>query len=327
MTGDSDDLILAMDVAPGGRRSAPANTTLLVALARAGALPILEADGDDDIVATVRAITSRTERPFAVQPGADLAPAGEELSTLLPTAATTIVLGASTVAELISTSDLEATIAGWSRHRRVLAEITSEAEARAAVDAGAVGLIAKGCESGGRVGSTETFVLLQQTVDLGVPVWARGGIGLHTAAGAVAAGARGVVLDGQLSLVRETNLPAATRAAIAAMDGSETRVIGDHRVYTRPDLPVAARGAAEPSAAIAAELGPDIGLRPVPDRTGRRVGGPAGRPVQDGRRSGRGRSAPRYEPTWPTPTSTRRCGPTAGSPRATASVTRLPRGR
>ena len=36
------------------------------------------------------------------------------------------------------------------------------------------------------VGVTEAFVLFQQVIDLGVPVWVRGGIGLHPAA-AVAA--------------------------------------------------------------------------------------------------------------------------------------------
>ncbi|HEV2372499.1 MAG TPA: SDR family NAD(P)-dependent oxidoreductase [Streptosporangiaceae bacterium] len=64
-----------------------------------------------------------------------------------------------------------------------------------------------------------------------------GGIGRHTAAAAVAGGARGVVLDSQLALVSETRLPREVAAAVAAMDGSETTVAGGYRVYTRPDLP------------------------------------------------------------------------------------------
>ncbi|MGH3830832.1 MAG: SDR family oxidoreductase [Pseudonocardiaceae bacterium] len=116
------------------------------------------------------------------------------------------------------------------------------AQAHAAVRAGAHGLIAKGTEAGGRVGATTTFVLLQQLLaesGISVPVWAAGGIGPHTAAAAVAGGAAGVVLDAQLALVAEADLPGPVAAAIRAMDGSETAVIGEHRLYTRPDLPVA----------------------------------------------------------------------------------------
>lgn len=70
-----------------------------------------------------------------------------------------------------------------------------------------------------------------------VPVYAAGGIGAHTAAAAVAGGAAGVVLDVQLALAREMDLPADIVAALEAMDGSETRIVAGHRVYTRPDLP------------------------------------------------------------------------------------------
>ncbi|MBK9032322.1 MAG: SDR family NAD(P)-dependent oxidoreductase [Myxococcales bacterium] len=125
--------------------------------------------------------------------------------------------------------------------RRVLVQATSLAEAQAAVAAGADGIIAKGSEAGGRVGETTTFVLVQELVGaLAVPVWAQGGLGVHTAAACRAGGAAGVVLDSQLALCREATLPADVRAAIAAMDGSETTVVAGHRVFTRPDLPVAA---------------------------------------------------------------------------------------
>jgi acyl transferase domain-containing protein/NAD(P)H-dependent flavin oxidoreductase YrpB (nitropropane dioxygenase family)/NAD(P)-dependent dehydrogenase (short-subunit alcohol dehydrogenase family)/acyl carrier protein len=126
--------------------------------------------------------------------------------------------------------------------RRTFVEVTAVAQGRAAVSAGAYGLIAKGTEAGGRVGTTTTFVLLQQLLtdpQIHVPVWAAGGIGLHTAAAAVAGGAAGVVLDAQLALVTETDLPPEVAAAIRMMDGSETAVVGGHRLYTRPDLPTA----------------------------------------------------------------------------------------
>ncbi|HEY0935499.1 MAG TPA: beta-ketoacyl synthase N-terminal-like domain-containing protein, partial [Trebonia sp.] len=104
---------------------------------------------------------------------------------------------------------------------------------------GAAGLVARGTEAGGRVGSLSTFVLVQQLTGTfpGVPVWALGGIGPHTAAAAVAGGAHGVVIDVQLALTAESRLPAAVAAALGAMDGSETRLAGGYRVYTRPGLP------------------------------------------------------------------------------------------
>ncbi|MGH3935074.1 MAG: beta-ketoacyl synthase N-terminal-like domain-containing protein, partial [Pseudonocardiaceae bacterium] len=124
--------------------------------------------------------------------------------------------------------------------RRAFVEVMSVAQARTAVQAGAYGLIAKGAEAGGRVGSTTTFVLLQQLLadpQINVPIWAAGGIGLHTAAAAVAGGAAGVVLDAQLALVAEADLPDEVAAAIQVMDGTETAVVGGHRLYARPDLP------------------------------------------------------------------------------------------
>jgi acyl transferase domain-containing protein/NAD(P)H-dependent flavin oxidoreductase YrpB (nitropropane dioxygenase family)/NADP-dependent 3-hydroxy acid dehydrogenase YdfG len=132
--------------------------------------------------------------------------------------------------------------------RRVLAEVTSLEEARAAIAAGASGVIAKGCEAGGRVGDETTFVLVQRLASaLDVPVWAQGGIGEHTAAACIAGGAAGVVLDVQLALVRESSLPAAVQAAIAAMDGSETTLVDGARVFAREGaakgLPIGQDGA------------------------------------------------------------------------------------
>ncbi|MFF7976455.1 SDR family NAD(P)-dependent oxidoreductase [Streptomyces sp. NPDC007905] len=125
---------------------------------------------------------------------------------------------------------------------RLLAEVTDLAQAREAVGAGAHGLIARGAESGGRVGVLSTFVLLQlllHEAELGVPVWACGGIGPRTAAAAVAGGAAGVVLDSQLALLAESRLPETVRAAVRSLDGSETVVVAGHRVLRRrgPDTP------------------------------------------------------------------------------------------
>ncbi|WP_433335937.1 SDR family NAD(P)-dependent oxidoreductase [Spirillospora sp. CA-294931] len=156
----------------------------------------------------------------------------------LPDAAGTVVVDA---AAMLGDGPVDAP--AYARGRRLLVEVVDPEEAAAASRlCGGLphGFIARGCESGGRVGELTTFVLLQRMLAdprVDVPVWAAGGIGPHTAAAAVAGGARGVVLDVQLSLVREMDLPADVTAALAAMDGSETRVVRGHRVYTRPDLP------------------------------------------------------------------------------------------
>jgi acyl transferase domain-containing protein/NAD(P)H-dependent flavin oxidoreductase YrpB (nitropropane dioxygenase family)/NAD(P)-dependent dehydrogenase (short-subunit alcohol dehydrogenase family)/acyl carrier protein len=115
-------------------------------------------------------------------------------------------------------------------------------EAQAAEAAGADAVIAKGHEAGGWIGEEGCYVLLQRLLGgVSVPVWAAGGIGLHTAAAAYVAGAAGVVLDSQLLLTRESPLPDITRSRIASMDGSETAVVGAQigaplRVYGRPGL-------------------------------------------------------------------------------------------
>ncbi len=151
---------------------------------------------------------------------------------------------------------------------RVLVEVTDLEQALTAVRAGAHGLIARGGESGGRVGELSTFVLLQHLLSapgVDLPVWACGGIGLHTAAAAVAGGAAGVVLDSQLALLAESALPEAAMAALRSMDGSETTVVAGHRVLHRRGRDTA-RPAADDPARVSAALGardPRTQLLPV----------------------------------------------------------------
>ncbi len=140
--------------------------------------------------------------------------------------------------------------------RQLWMEVRSARQAAAAIAAGAHGLVAVGHEAGGLVGSETSFVLLQRLVKrFDRPIWVRGGIGLHTAAAAIAGGAAGVVLDSQLALVRESTLPESVRRAIANMDGSETIVVAGHRLFTRPDLPVAQLTHLTTAAEIAPRLG------------------------------------------------------------------------
>ena len=196
---------------------------LVVALCNAGILGVLDLGRDRTRAEHAIAAASSRVREFGVR-----VPDGCDIAELPTQVSTVIVTTARDVARFSS--------------RRVLAQVTSLDEARAAIAAGADGVIAKGCEAGGRIGDETTFVLLQRLVaELAVPVWAQGGIGEFTAAACIAGGAAGVVLDTQLALVRESSLPAEIQAAIGAMDGSETTILDGHRVYTRPDLPVAQR--------------------------------------------------------------------------------------
>lgn len=137
--------------------------------------------------------------------------------------------------------DLPAAVAAArDTERLVLAEVRNVDEAGVASAAGVDGLIARGSEAGGFGGAESTFVLLQRVVQAtGLPVWVAGGVGLHSAAAAVAAGARGIVLERQLALTRESALPDGARALFAKLDGSETSVYGARldegvRVLDRP---------------------------------------------------------------------------------------------
>src|SRR5439155_137297 len=119
----------------------------------------------------------------------------------LPAAVDTVVLG----------RDAPWCAADLAGTRRVLVEVTGPGEARTAAAAGASGLIARGNEAGGPVGELTSFVLLQRLLagDAGdLPVWVAGGIGPRSAAACVLGGAAGVVLDSQLALVAEAELPA-----------------------------------------------------------------------------------------------------------------------
>ena len=206
---------------------------LVVAACHAGVTGVLDLGRHAPAAERALAAACRMVRAFGVR-----VPDARVVGELPPEVTLVIVTRAADVARFLP--------------RRVLVQVSSLDEAQAAIAAGASGLIAKGCEAGGRIGDETTFVLLQRLVMLGVPVWAQGGVGEHTAAACIAGGATGVVLDTQLALVRESSLPAPIQAAIRAMDGSETTVIAGHRLFTRPDLPIA-QGAAFDEARLGGE--------------------------------------------------------------------------
>ncbi|HYV86487.1 MAG TPA: SDR family NAD(P)-dependent oxidoreductase [Patescibacteria group bacterium] len=127
------------------------------------------------------------------------------------------------------------------RVRRVGLVVTS-ARDLALAELGPDLVVAKGHESGGRVGEETAFVLAQSALaQSGLPVLVWGGIGWHTAPACAVAGAAGAVLDWQLALLREASAPPAIRQLVARMDGSETAVVRQkgearYRILAQPGL-------------------------------------------------------------------------------------------
>ncbi|MFE9452971.1 SDR family NAD(P)-dependent oxidoreductase [Streptomyces sp. NPDC006739] len=247
MTSSVRALDLIMCVTPFGEPDAQ----LAAAVCGAGALGVLDLGIGDR---TSREALARLRRlapgPFGVRVDGRCAMRPDELAPDGARGPDTVVLAA----------DAARSVGELPPDCRVLVEVTDLAQAREAARAGVHGLIARGGESGGRVGELSTFVLLQQLLADGelsessLPVWACGGIGPRTAAAAVAGGAAGVVLDSQLALLAESRLPEPTAAALRSLDGSETVVVAGHRVLRRrgPDTP---RPPADDPGAVAALLG------------------------------------------------------------------------
>ena len=227
---------------------------IVAAATRAGAFGVLDLGRDPRAARTaLAALVDQGVESFGVR--VPVVDAETPWPDALPAAARVVILEAHDAADASA-------VARWAG-RAVLAQAAGVAEARAAVAAGVVGLIAKGAEAGGRVGDETAFVLLQRLLrdagdaagqPGGVPIWVQGGVGLHTAAACAAGGAVGVVLDSQLALLREARTPAALAASVRAMDGSETTVLSGHRVFTRPGT-LAARMADADGDAVCGALG------------------------------------------------------------------------
>jgi len=199
---------------------------VVAAVCRAGALGVLDVGRDRS---AMRAAFDRLAQKRIVRFGVRVSSLAGVSGVDLPEAAQVVI------------TDVNGLACDWGG-RELLVQVTSLAQARSAIARGAAGLIAKGAESGGEVAEQMAFVLLQQLREAlgdGVRIYGQGGVGVHTAAACIAGGAIGVVIDSQLALVRESSLPAAIKAAIHAMDASDTTVIAGHRVLLRPDLPTA----------------------------------------------------------------------------------------
>jgi NAD(P)H-dependent flavin oxidoreductase YrpB (nitropropane dioxygenase family) len=198
---------------------------VVVAACRAGALGALDFGVDFSASLAVDA-ASRAARFLIDRPLGLRLPAVEIQATLLKGSPTNLNV-------LIGT---EADGADWdwaaeqalALRRILLAEVTTAHSAREAALAGATGLILVGLEAGGLTGSQSGPELLRVVLelDLGLPLWVRGGIGPASAAALVSAGAQGVVLDGALLLSRESPVPAEIQARLAAGAAEESLFLG-----------------------------------------------------------------------------------------------------
>ncbi|GLZ28417.1 hypothetical protein Lesp02_06070 [Lentzea sp. NBRC 105346] len=211
-----DERELVLGVSPLGEPDA----AVVVAVGRAGGLGVLDL-GCDPVAArhALGEVVRRWRGPFGVRM---VVPC----PVSLPDEAGTVVL------DLAHYRPQRSELGD----RRILVEVTSLDEALDGVAFGAAGLIAKGAESGGRIGSASTFVLLQQLLGaVALPVWAMGGIGPDTAAAAVAGGACGVVLSDQLTLTREARKHISREIvnAITLMDGGDTVAVNGRRALRR----------------------------------------------------------------------------------------------
>ncbi|MEU0663646.1 SDR family oxidoreductase [Streptomyces lavendulocolor] len=225
-TGEIDDLVIG--ISPLGEPDA----RLVTAVSCAGGLGVLDlGKGDRKAREALEWVRRWSPTPFGVRVAAGCRLSPAELGAPTEGDPYTVVLSPDSPWRVTETA----------RNYRTLVEVASLEEALDALRAGAHGLIARGCESGGRVGELSTFVLLQQLMsaaEVTLPVWACGGIGPSTAAAAVVGGAAGVVLDTQLALLAESDLCEETAAVLRAMDGSETTVVDGRRVLARrrPDV-------------------------------------------------------------------------------------------
>jgi acyl transferase domain-containing protein/NAD(P)H-dependent flavin oxidoreductase YrpB (nitropropane dioxygenase family) len=224
---------------PGG----DPDPALAIAACRAGALGVLNLEYRDEPESrlALQSLAAAGRGPFGVQINCQSLSLLNALLADAPDRLLAVIL-AQPGAELSAAID--------AIHQKSLQAFVVATNLEAAVSAeaaGADGLIAKGNEAGGWVGEETTFILLQRLLGrVKLPVYAQGGVGLHTIAACRVAGASGVVLDDQLLLARESPLPSTVRARIAAMDGSETQCFGasfgaPFRAYSRPDLPIVGR--------------------------------------------------------------------------------------
>lgn len=219
--------------------AASADPAVAIAACRAGARGTLDLEfASGDPTGALSRLALFADRPFGVQIGADAGIFDAVLGAdVLPS---WVVLAGGSHSPVTVKRFRDAGI-------EVLVEAVTLTEAGKAVELAADGIVLKGHEAGGRVGADAAFILVQKWKKFGTvgfPFWVRGGIGANTAAACQVAGAKGVVLDSQVLLSRESPVSDTLRRRLTAADGSETAVLGERlgesfRVFSRADTPTA----------------------------------------------------------------------------------------
>ena len=126
-----------------------------------------------------------------------------------------------------------------------LCQVHSLDEAARVIDSGISNIIVKGNEGAGKVSAQASFILFQSIANKylkkGINIYIQGGVGIHTSAACLALGAKGVILDSQISLFPECVLTKDQKNIFSKLSGSETTVIDNFRILLRknsPKLPV-----------------------------------------------------------------------------------------
>lgn len=126
-----------------------------------------------------------------------------------------------------------------------LCQVHSLDEAARVIDSGISNIIVKGNEGAGKVSAQSSFILFQSIANKylkkGINIYIQGGVGIHTSAACLALGAKGVILDSQISLFSECGLTKDQKNIFSKLSGSETTVIDNFRILLRknsPKLPV-----------------------------------------------------------------------------------------
>lgn len=211
---------------------------IVVAACRAGEIGCLDGQfgfesRSDEIVAQLMRIRKFTNNPFGIVIG-DIAPKtfAEHLEERCCQPPPVIILSPASIQSADSLKSWLEYAQGLSNAPQIIVQVTCVQQARLAARENVSAIILKGSESGGLVGDETAFVLAQrwahvcEAENITVPFYVQGGIGLNTAAAVQATGAKGIVLDSQLLLAKESCFDEATAKWIQSSDGSDVHLVG-----------------------------------------------------------------------------------------------------
>ena len=192
----------------------------LSAVHRAGALPVLDTEFLDTagVSAAVAELSGR-QVVFGLRLMVDRCDLLDWLGQSPPKGLDTLVLAYRRPEDL---KDLDFTGAAWHR----LVEVRDLEMEALLTPLAPHGLVVRGHEAPGRVASVSSFILMQAYLSAGPwPVVVHGGVGWFTAAGLLAAGASGLILDDQLYLCDESPLAPRFKDLMTRVEEKDTVVV------------------------------------------------------------------------------------------------------